>query len=265
MFDAPLTVAWVLVVVNAINLIDGLDGLAAGVVLIASTALWWVARGHADFYVMFFASLLIGAALGFLRYNFPPARIFMGDTGSQFLGLTFAALSLLENRKGTAAVTLLLHRQAELTMGYDTLAKELAKQAAAPMTAKRVAEAVMTVRRARLPDPAQLGNAGSFFKNPVVSAELAQRLRADYPGLPSYPQPDGSCKLAAGWLIEQAGMKGITLGRAGTHEQQALVLVNRGGATGAELLAVARAVRDAVLQKFAVHLEPEVWIVGASL
>ena len=107
-FDAPLTVAWVLVVVNAINLIDGLDGLAAGVVLIASTALWWVARGHADFYVMFFASLLIGAALGFLRYNFPPARIFMGDTGSQFLGLTFAALSLLENRKGTAAVTLLL-------------------------------------------------------------------------------------------------------------------------------------------------------------
>jgi UDP-GlcNAc:undecaprenyl-phosphate GlcNAc-1-phosphate transferase len=94
--------------VNAINLIDGLDGLAAGVVLIASTALWWVARGHADFYVMFLASLLIGASLGFLRYNFPPARVFMGDTGSQFLGLTFAAMSLLENRKGTAAITLLL-------------------------------------------------------------------------------------------------------------------------------------------------------------
>jgi len=104
----PLTVAWVLVVVNAINLIDGLDGLAAGVVLIASAALWWVARQHADFYVMFFAALLIGGTLGFLRYNFPPpARVFMGDTGSQFLGLTLAAASLLQNRKGTAAITLL--------------------------------------------------------------------------------------------------------------------------------------------------------------
>ena len=105
--SVPLTIAWVLVVVNAINLIDGLDGLASGVVLIAAGALWWVARTHGDFYVMFFAALLIGATLGFLRYNFPPARVFMGDTGSQFLGLTLAAVSLLENRKGTATVTLL--------------------------------------------------------------------------------------------------------------------------------------------------------------
>ena len=103
----PLTVAWVIVVVNAINLIDGLDGLAAGVVMIAAAALWWVSRAHSDFYVMFFASLLMGGTLGFLRYNFPPARVFMGDTGSQFLGLTLAAVSLLQNRKGTAAVTLL--------------------------------------------------------------------------------------------------------------------------------------------------------------
>lgn len=103
----PLTVVWVLVVTNAINLIDGLDGLAAGAVLIASAALWWVGRTHADFYVMFVSAILIGATAGFLRYNFPPARVFMGDTGSQFLGLTLAAVSLLENRKGTAAVTLL--------------------------------------------------------------------------------------------------------------------------------------------------------------
>ena len=105
--SVPLTIAWVVVVVNAINLIDGLDGLASGVVLFASVALWWVARTHADFYVMFFAALLIGATFGFLRYNFPPARVFMGDTGSQFLGLTLAAVSLLENRKGTATLTLL--------------------------------------------------------------------------------------------------------------------------------------------------------------
>ena len=106
-FNLPLTVAWVLIVMNAVNLVDGLDGLASGVVLIASASLWWVGRSHANFYVMFVSSLLIGATGGFLRYNFPPARIFMGDTGSQFLGLTLAAVSLIENRKGTAAVTLL--------------------------------------------------------------------------------------------------------------------------------------------------------------
>lgn len=106
--DVPLTVVWVLVVTNAINLIDGLDGLAAGVVAIASAAMWWVARTHSDFYVMFVCSLLIGSCVGFLRWNFPPARVFMGDTGSQFLGLVLSAVSLLENRKGTAAVTLLL-------------------------------------------------------------------------------------------------------------------------------------------------------------
>jgi UDP-GlcNAc:undecaprenyl-phosphate GlcNAc-1-phosphate transferase len=105
--SAPIAVLWVLVVVNAVNLIDGLDGLASGVVLIAAATLWWVGRSHADFYVMFLASLLIGATLGFLRWNFPPARVFMGDTGSQFLGLVLAAVALLENRKETAAVTLL--------------------------------------------------------------------------------------------------------------------------------------------------------------
>jgi UDP-GlcNAc:undecaprenyl-phosphate GlcNAc-1-phosphate transferase len=107
-FNIPLTVGWVLLVTNAINLIDGLDGLAAGAVLIGSVTLWWVGRSHADFYVMFIAALLIGATFGFLCFNFPPARVFMGDTGSHFLGITLAAVSLLENRKGTAAVTLLL-------------------------------------------------------------------------------------------------------------------------------------------------------------
>jgi UDP-GlcNAc:undecaprenyl-phosphate GlcNAc-1-phosphate transferase len=105
--DAPLTVLWVVIVTNAINLIDGLDGLASGVVMLAAAALWFAAREHGDFYVMFIASLLIGSTAGFLRFNFPPARLFMGDTGSQFLGLVLAAVALLENRKGTAAVTLL--------------------------------------------------------------------------------------------------------------------------------------------------------------
>ena len=107
-WSLPLTVVWVVVLTNAVNLIDGLDGLAAGVVAIASAALWATGRHHGDFYVMFVASLLLGACGGFLWWNRPPARVFMGDTGSQFLGLTLSALSLLENRKGTAAITLLL-------------------------------------------------------------------------------------------------------------------------------------------------------------
>lgn len=106
-FDLPLTIIWVLVVVNAINLIDGIDGLASGAVFIAAVTLWFVGRTNGDFYVMFIASTIIGATFGFLRYNFPPAKVFMGDTGSGFLGLMLAAVALLENRKGTAAITLL--------------------------------------------------------------------------------------------------------------------------------------------------------------
>ncbi|HZJ69605.1 MAG TPA: MraY family glycosyltransferase, partial [Planctomycetota bacterium] len=105
--NGPLAVIWVVVVINAINLIDGLDGLASGVVLISAATLWWVGKGHGDFYVMFIASLLIGTTAGFLVFNFPPARIFMGDTGSHFLGLVLAAASLLENRKATTTAALL--------------------------------------------------------------------------------------------------------------------------------------------------------------
>lgn len=103
-----LVIAWVVLVTNAINLIDGLDGLASGIVLIAAMTLWLAGRSHQDFYVMFLAAPLAGATFGFLRWNFPNARVFMGDTGSQFLGLSLAVASLLENRKGTATVTLLL-------------------------------------------------------------------------------------------------------------------------------------------------------------
>jgi len=106
-WGGPIAVIWVVIVINAINLIDGLDGLASGVVLIAAATLWWVGRGHYDFYVMFIASLLIGTTAGFLVLNFPPARIFMGDTGSLFLGLALAAASLLENRKATTTAALL--------------------------------------------------------------------------------------------------------------------------------------------------------------
>jgi UDP-GlcNAc:undecaprenyl-phosphate GlcNAc-1-phosphate transferase len=107
-FNVPLTIAWVLMVTNSINLIDGLDGLAAGTVFIAAMTLWWIGRAHMDIYVMFLTALVAGSTLGFLRENFPPARIFMGDTGSQFLGFTLATISLVDNRKGAATITLLL-------------------------------------------------------------------------------------------------------------------------------------------------------------
>lgn len=105
--DLPLTLIWVLVVVNAINLIDGIDGLASGAVFIAAVTMWFVGRTNGDFYVMFVTAIITGATFGFLRYNFPPARVFMGDTGSGFLGLLLAAVALLENSKGSAAITLL--------------------------------------------------------------------------------------------------------------------------------------------------------------
>ncbi len=103
-----IDIVWTVAIANAINLIDGLDGLATGVVAISTAALVAVALGHADSAVLWVGAILVGSLLGFLRYNFPPARVFLGDTGSQFLGVTMAALALLENDKGTAAITLLL-------------------------------------------------------------------------------------------------------------------------------------------------------------
>jgi len=123
--------------------------------------------------------------------------------------------------------------------------------------ARDVFEAVCAIRRVKLPDPAVLGNAGSFFKNPVVDAEVCRALAARFPGLVWYAQPDGRCKLAAGWLIDQCGWKGRRVGAVGVHERQALVLVNYGGATADELLALAAAIRDDVRGRYGVDLEME--------
>ncbi|SFZ76930.1 UDP-N-acetylmuramate dehydrogenase [Chitinimonas taiwanensis] len=128
------------------------------------------------------------------------------------------------------------------------------------ITAQAVADAVMATRRSKLPDPAEIGNAGSFFHNPLVTTEQAEALKALHPGLPCYPQADGRVKLAAGWLIEQAGWKGRQLGPVGMYAKQALVLVNHGGASAADVAALMRAVQDDVYQQFGVRLNPEpVW------
>lgn len=140
---------------------------------------------------------------------------------------------------------------------YADLEHELAAREIAAPTALEVSDAVIAVRQRKLPDPAVIGNAGSFFKNPVVAAAECARLLASHPGMPHYPQSDGVVKLAAGWLIEQAGWKGRDLGPVGCFERQALVLVNRGGACGADVARIASAIRSDVLARFGVALEPE--------
>ena len=126
-----------------------------------------------------------------------------------------------------------------------------------PVQARLVFDAVCEIRRSKLPDPAVLGNAGSFFKNPVVEAAHYQRLKTQYPGLVAYAQPEGHYKLAAGWLIDQAGWNGRRVGPVGVHERQALVLVNHGGATADDVLGLAEQIKASVNQRFGVLLEQE--------
>ncbi|MDG2916166.1 UDP-N-acetylmuramate dehydrogenase [Bisgaard Taxon 10/6] len=130
------------------------------------------------------------------------------------------------------------------------------------VSAKRVFDEVCAIRRTKLPDPQQIGNAGSFFKNPIVTEEQYQTLRAEYPTMPCYPQSDGFVKLAAGWLIDQCLLKGYQLGGAAVHEKQALVLVNKGNATGSDVVELAHHIRQAVAAKFDVYLVPEVRFIG---
>ncbi|UXI01161.1 UDP-N-acetylmuramate dehydrogenase [Photobacterium sp. TY1-4] len=140
----------------------------------------------------------------------------------------------------------------------------LAKFDASTVGAKDIFEEVCRVRREKLPDPAVLGNAGSFFKNPVISRELRDRLLTQYPTMPSYEMADGSCKLAAGWLIDQCGLKGHQIGGAKVHEQQALVLVNAGGARASDVVALAAEVVAMVQQAFGVRLVHEVRFMAAT-
>ncbi|MEY2654584.1 MAG: hypothetical protein RLZZ524_1612 [Pseudomonadota bacterium] len=123
--------------------------------------------------------------------------------------------------------------------------------------ARTIFDWVVAIRRAKLPDPAVIGNAGSFFKNPVVTPEQCRDIISRDPHLVHYPMPDGNFKLAAGWLIDACGWKGKTVGAAGVYEKQALVLVNRGGARGAEVVTLARAIQESVYGRFGIRLEPE--------
>ena len=163
----------------------------------------------------------------------------------------------LDGRFVITDVTFRLPKRWQPLTGYADIERELAAHGITDPDAHQIANAVITVRQRKLPDPAQIPNTGSFFHNPVMTAEAAKPLLSAYPALPRYPQPDGRMKLAAGWLIEQAGWKGRDLGPVGMYEKQALVLVNRGGATGADVLALMRAVQQDVAERFGVELTPE--------
>ena len=163
----------------------------------------------------------------------------------------------LRDRAVILDVTFALPKAWRANIHYAEVAQELALLGLATPTAQEISAAVVAIRTRKLPDPSAIGNAGSFFKNPIVSAEKRNALCTEYPGLVSYAQPDGMFKLAAGWLIDQCGWKGKSFGHAGVYAKQALVLVNRGGASGQEIAQLAATIQRDVDLRFGVMLEPE--------
>ncbi len=162
------------------------------------------------------------------------------------------------------SVTFRLTKQPSFHIEYGAIRDTLADMGVSDnnLTIKDISDAVIRIRQSKLPDPAQIGNAGSFFKNPEIPTIQFDELKANYPTLPGYPASVGHTKVPAGWLIEQAGWKGHRTGDAGVHTKQALVLVNYGTATGTDLLALAHQIQASVLDKFGVKIVPEVNVVN---
>lgn len=157
-------------------------------------------------------------------------------------------------------VNIRLRKKPQFSVGYGNLRDELACYPETTLQAVR--DAVIAIRRRKLPDPDELGNAGSFFMNPVIPEKQYEALKRQYPDMPSYPAEEGKVKVPAGWLIEQCGFKGKTHGQVGVYEKQALILVNLGDARGHEIALVAESIREAVNEKFGIELIPEVKYVG---
>src|SRR5450432_786815 len=163
-----------------------------------------------------------------------------------------------KNRYIILNVTFILNKNPVLNTNYGAIREELKKMGVRSPGIQDVSQAVINIRRSKLPDPAIIGNAGSFFKNPVIDQTLFLSLSDKYPEMPAYPHEDQSVKLAAGWLIEQCGWKGYRKGDAGVHTNQALVLVNYGKATGREIFELSEKISLSVHKKFGVQLEREV-------
>ena len=163
----------------------------------------------------------------------------------------------LKGRAIITSVEFTLSKHPAPNLGYGDLAAETEARGGATLI--NIREAVCDIRRRKLPDTSKIGNAGSFFKNPIVEKSVAEKLKAQYENMPIYPAADPTrCKLAAGWLIDRAGLKGARRGNVGVHENQALVLVNFGGATGGEVIELAQHVQQSVHNKFGIRIEAEV-------
>jgi UDP-N-acetylmuramate dehydrogenase len=164
----------------------------------------------------------------------------------------------LKNKFIITSVTFKLTKNPKLNTSYGAINDELQKQGISNPTIKDVSNAVIAIRKSKLPDPKEIGNSGSFFKNPVVPKSHLEKLKETYADIPSYPADENHVKLAAGWLIEKAGWKGKTIGNYGVHKNQALVLVNYGGATGAEIFKLSEDILQSIKTQFGVELEREV-------
>jgi len=157
-------------------------------------------------------------------------------------------------------IRLRLRREFRPRLTYSGIAEELASMGIDTPGARQVSDAVIRIRQRKLPDPALTGNAGSFFKNPLVDRAAADLLLREFPGLPAHPDGE-QAKLSAAWMIEHCGWKGRSMGQAAVSDKHALVLINKGDASGAEILALADAIRESVLERFSVELQPEPLII----
>jgi UDP-N-acetylmuramate dehydrogenase len=161
------------------------------------------------------------------------------------------------NRYFITAVTFRLHKNAQLVTTYADVRRALAARKKTVVTPQELSDTICEIRRRKLPDPEEIANAGSFFKNPIISRSRYRELADRFPELPAYPVDDQRVKIAAGWMIEKCGWKGRRMGACGVYPQQALVLVNYGGATGRDILDLAEAVQVSVEEIFNIRLQPE--------
>src|SRR5690606_6810350 len=164
----------------------------------------------------------------------------------------------LKDKYVIVSVTFQLLKNPDFQIKYDAITTELEEMGVKELSIEAIGRAVINIRNSKLPNPKELGNAGSFFKNPVISVAQWEKISALHPEIPHYPAPGNEIKLAAGWLIEQAGWKGKRIGNCGMHAKQALVLVNYGGASGQEIYDHSTRVQESVAEKFGVELEREV-------
>ncbi len=167
----------------------------------------------------------------------------------------------LKNQYIILNVTIKLNKQPKYNIAYGAIKEELEKLNCSTLNAKIISQAVINIRSSKLPNPKEIGNAGSFFKNPIATEEICNQLKKEFPIIPIYSTKNNLFKVAAGWLIEQCGWKGFRKDDYGCHDKQALVLVNYGNAKGKEIFDLSTAIKESVLKKFGIDLEREVNIV----